>query len=324
MKYNEWMDAKFASKLWICFNQPPQSPVTNVHDSCIFPMLSKCVSREQAIKYKSRLLVGNQIRDCVLQTYFDERNLRAMSRAFAANHQIALAILHHKGDNNYLRDRGGMSFGVRRTFVNDPDGGKGVVVFDCAPTDESETNVGRMRRSITGLKYKMPDVTTSPDGFDAPGTDLPEQMKKILKYDFNRFVALADEESEFWNNKFAAHNNEQDEVVNISVYDNDFRNHSGEEEEYNISEDDDDSSNNNIDDDDEDVFINGQPPEPDPYSIPVYDCVAPRHHSNSSSTTTTTRRTNAPSTSTNNIGDHHNHHTTTTIDSSSILEFTAI
>ena len=120
------------------FNQPPQSPVTNVHDACIFPMLSKCLSTEQAIRFNARLLVGQQIKEAVNRIYFDPKNLLAMSRAFAANHQIALAILHHKGDNKYLNERKGMSFGVRKTFMKNPNG-NGVVVFEKAPSAELQT-----------------------------------------------------------------------------------------------------------------------------------------------------------------------------------------
>ena len=50
---------------WLLFNQPSQSAVTNVHDACIFPMLSKCVSGIQALFYFACLLKGEELYEYV-------------------------------------------------------------------------------------------------------------------------------------------------------------------------------------------------------------------------------------------------------------------
>ena len=47
--YLSGMEEEFRRRDWLLFNQPSQSPITNVHDACIFPMMSKMVSMEQAV-----------------------------------------------------------------------------------------------------------------------------------------------------------------------------------------------------------------------------------------------------------------------------------
>lgn len=200
VKYVRWMNENFCSRGWIRFNQPPQSPITNVHDSCIFPMLSKFVSREQGLRFGSRLLVANEINEIVNKLFYDEKNILAMSRAFVANHQVALAIIHYKGCNTYLRDNGGLHFGVRKSVINDKNG-KGVIVLNHAPVNESQTQLGGMMRSVKGFRYKCPDIIK---GFDEHA-ELSDEMKKILKVDFKSLdvtQSMNHEEFKFWMERF--------------------------------------------------------------------------------------------------------------------------
>ena len=44
--YLKEMKREFDKRDWLLFNQPSQSPATNVHDACIFPMMSKAVSTD--------------------------------------------------------------------------------------------------------------------------------------------------------------------------------------------------------------------------------------------------------------------------------------
>ena len=93
--------------------------MTNVHNACIFPILSKAVSsREQALVFVSRLMRGEQLNELVMKEWSDRQNTVVMARAFAGHSQIVSAILHYKGDNNYLSDRGRMSFGIRLNFFD--------------------------------------------------------------------------------------------------------------------------------------------------------------------------------------------------------------
>ena len=268
VKYNKWMDDFFDSKGWLRFNQPPQSPVTNVHDACIFPMMAKILSREQAIRFGSKILVGNQINELVREIFFDKANVVAMSRAFAANHQVALAILQHKGDNNYLKERGGLSFGIRKRFVKNPNG-KGVIVYNQAPSNASETTIGSLMEK-NRLKYEMPKVA----GFDVDNVKLTFEMKKMIAHDFNQYNLIRqmnEEEKNFW--KHVLKCNHDDNSSARRVYDNDLYDDE-DDEQYDIDDDDDFDDEYDIDDDEEDQFDDdGQPLVDlslDPNSVPVH------------------------------------------------------
>ena len=153
------MNRLFKERGWIIFNQPSQSPVTNVHDACIFPMMSKAVSERQALEYGSVLLKGEQLYKTVKSVWEDDRHRVAMARAFAGHHQIVCSILHHEGDNQYLSERGGLSFRIRKMFVADAEG-VGVVPVTLAPTTEGETTQGQFlnERAIRRLKYVEPEI----------------------------------------------------------------------------------------------------------------------------------------------------------------------
>ena len=157
--YLSTMRDMFEERGWLLFNQPSQSPVTNVHDACVFPMMSKKVSAVQAIMFGSILLKGEQLYETVKGVWEDESNHVAMSRAFAGHHQIVLSIIHHKGDNQYLVEKGGLSFGIRTSYVPDHEG-KGVIPVPIAPETEGETTQGEYlnERASRGLKYDLPKV----------------------------------------------------------------------------------------------------------------------------------------------------------------------
>ena len=190
--YINTMNDLFRLKDWLIFNQPSQSPVTNIHDACIFPMMSKAVSTEQALTFGSRMLVGEQLNQTVMKVWNDKTNLVAMSRAFAGHSQIVCAIIEHKGDNKYLSEKGGLSFGVRKTYICDEDG-EGVIPITLAPENEAETTQGLLLSSNfeRGMKYTPPDICTLKNG------QLTKEMKEVL----NMYVDtnLMDEEThEFW------------------------------------------------------------------------------------------------------------------------------
>ena len=158
--YIKEMKSEFWEKRgWLLFNQSSQSPTFNVHDSCIFPMMSKHVSREQALTFGSRLLKGEQLYETVMKVWQDPANLIAISRSFAGHWQIVCAAMHHKGDNMYLKEKGGLSFGIRRTFIGN-ERGDGIIPVSLAPESEGETLSGSLllENQISGLKYKSPPI----------------------------------------------------------------------------------------------------------------------------------------------------------------------
>ena len=159
-RYLRRMQRVFHKKGWIKFNQPSQSPVTNVHDACIFPMMSKEVSNEQAVMFGSKLLRGEQLHKAVMNVWHDKRNELAMARAFAGHHQIVSSIMNYKGDNNYLFEKGGLSFGIRKTFIGNEEG-NGVIPVTLAPDTDEETLQGQILHQMKKhkLKYEKPAVS---------------------------------------------------------------------------------------------------------------------------------------------------------------------
>ena len=196
---------------WILFNQPSQSAATNVHDACIFPMLSKNVSGIQALFYGACLLKGEELYKCVKQAWEDRKNRVVMARAFAGNTQIVSAILKHKGDNNYLSEKGGLSFGIRKTFIPDEDG-EGVIAIDSAPANEADTITGNflMEQELHLLKYKTPTLN------DIPDAKLTSEMIQMLN-EYMDISNLPNDLKTLWENLFAEWQNEHNVDVNIPV-----------------------------------------------------------------------------------------------------------
>ena len=159
--YLKEMKEIFDKEGWIFFNQPSQSPITNVHDACIFPMMSKEVSKVQALEYGNIMLKGDELYHAVSKVWKNPKNCVAMSRAFAGHHQIVCSILEHEGDNTYLSSKGGLSFGIRKMFVPDQEG-YGVIPISLAANLEGETLQGAFlsERAIRKLKYDPPNIST--------------------------------------------------------------------------------------------------------------------------------------------------------------------
>ena len=49
--YQREMHRMFEERGWLFFLQASQPPLTNIHDACVFPMMSKRVSTEQALMF---------------------------------------------------------------------------------------------------------------------------------------------------------------------------------------------------------------------------------------------------------------------------------
>ena len=72
-----------------------------------------------------------------------------------------MATIHHKGDNIYLKEKGVLSFGIRRTFIRN-EKGDGIIPVTLTPEHEGETLTGNFLNEsvVDGLKYKSPDITS--------------------------------------------------------------------------------------------------------------------------------------------------------------------
>ena len=187
--------ALFDDRDWLIFNQPSQSPTLNVHDFTIFPAMSKAVSREQALVYGSRVMKGEELNKAVTSVFDDRDNLPAMSRGFAGHHQVVCSVLEHAGDNSYLKEKRGTSFGVRRHFIENEerDGVDGVISIDIPEYDQSMGERFLARRAARQLRYLPPDTRN----FSCKG--ISEEMKDWLREKMDSDMLAADDEMvEVW------------------------------------------------------------------------------------------------------------------------------
>ena len=127
--------------------------------------MSKGVSKDQAMYFGCRLLQTNQLHESVMRVWNDERIILPISRGFAGHHQLVSAILENEGDNKYLTQKGGISYGVRKCYVAD-ETGKGVKLDLNA--------VGNDGDGSRKLKYDVPTVESLEDA------ELSEEMKETL------------------------------------------------------------------------------------------------------------------------------------------------
>ena len=144
-RFMAYMNKEFDSRGWMFEFQPSQSPITNVKDACIFPTLSKDVSQQQAIAYGSHVLQDEELWRAA-ESSWANMPLSTIARAYAGHHQIVTAILEHAGSNEFLRQRGGMHYGIRKRYAATEEGVD--VVFVDTTANDIDASV---------LKYEPPD-----------------------------------------------------------------------------------------------------------------------------------------------------------------------
>ena len=97
-------------------------------------MMRKYVSRGQGLNCGIRLLKADELHKSVVKVWVDDRNLPAIDRSFGGHHQ---RVLENKGDNNYLNERGGISFGIRKCFMTSLDEDSVIMVLELQKKGES-------------------------------------------------------------------------------------------------------------------------------------------------------------------------------------------
>ena len=85
----------------------------NVKDDCVFPALSKHVSREQGLSNGSQVYQPDELWAAVKKCW-DEFPMDTLARSYVRHSQIASALALHKGTDNFVRERGGIRL---RTFL---------------------------------------------------------------------------------------------------------------------------------------------------------------------------------------------------------------
>jgi hypothetical protein len=154
-----WIDTEFRKRGWIFVFQPSQSPETNTKDACIFPSLSRDVSTTQAVTYGHNHVLREEELWRAMQQSWETLSCATIARSFAAHHQIVTAIIVDKGSNTYLRGKDKLHFGIRKRFVETPDG-DGVQVLSDVPPAQMESYA---------LKYPTPekDITCATSRLNA-------------------------------------------------------------------------------------------------------------------------------------------------------------
>jgi hypothetical protein len=122
--------------------------------------------------FGSKLMKGEEIFKTVQHVWKEKRNLPSIARAYCHHHQIACAILHHKGGNQYITERKGMHFGIRQCYMESADG-EGVELVP-TPTIEGEDEEDDFSSSKT-LKYASPQIQLFSH------VNLSTEMKELLR-----------------------------------------------------------------------------------------------------------------------------------------------
>ena len=100
----EFLDDEFTERNWMLVRQPPQSPLTNVKDTCLFPSLSKTVSWNQSNLYNNKLLDGEDLNNCV-QLAFENLPLDTIARSYLGHHQMVCAIVKDQGGDQHMKEK---------------------------------------------------------------------------------------------------------------------------------------------------------------------------------------------------------------------------
>ena len=151
---------RFAGRDWLIFNQASQSPTLNVHNFTIFAVMSKAVSREQSLVYRSRVMKGEELNKVVEMVFDDTANLPVINCGFSGHHHVVCAVLEHNGDQNCLKEKRGESFGVKQNFAEaeERDGVDGVIPVDIPECDQCMGKRFLARRDTRQLRYLPPDI----------------------------------------------------------------------------------------------------------------------------------------------------------------------
>ena len=152
----EYLKHAFDARGWLLVPQPSNSPVANIMDDCVFPKMSKDVSREQGITHGSLVMQPDEIWAAATKCW-KNFPLDTLARSFIRHSQISCAIAQCQGSDDFIREKGGLHMNVRKccfTACNDDGTPKGVeVVIAYDPESESD-NGDNMAR----LRYDQPNV----------------------------------------------------------------------------------------------------------------------------------------------------------------------
>lgn len=163
---------EFAEREWVLCFQPPNSPLTNIKDACIFPAMSKAVTAEQGLSKGGHVLQGEELWSAMQKCWnaFPEETI---ARSFLHHHQMVNAIIRFKGEDSFAEEHKGLHCNVRKHFVAHCD--ENATIPSGAQMAESlddATDMSDMQHAKP-LDSDSPDLATLPmDQLEA----LPESM----------------------------------------------------------------------------------------------------------------------------------------------------
>ena len=166
-------------------NQSPQSPLFNVNDQFYFRKLSKEISSYQSLSLGTRLMKSEEIIRIVDKVWQDDTDSVAISRGWMSHHQVIASALEMEGDNAYLKNRGGLDFGVRMSFHANRENTGVDRIMEPVENDSAAEMVARE------MKYKMPKIE------NLMQTDLSKEENEFF-LEYLDGEKLTNEAVEYW------------------------------------------------------------------------------------------------------------------------------
>jgi hypothetical protein len=149
-----YLDEELGARGWHLKFQPPNSPITNVKDACIFPALSKRITAEQGLSHGSHVLSQDQLWNTIKLTW-ESFPLDTIARSYVMHHQVVSAIASCKGSDDFLRDKSYFHANVRKCCVSTMEEGRPTGVEVVTALEESIDIVDRRE-----FVYHKPDVSS--------------------------------------------------------------------------------------------------------------------------------------------------------------------
>jgi hypothetical protein len=162
------LNGALEAKGWHLKCQPPNSPITNVKDACIFPALSKRITGEQGLSNGGRVFTPEQLW-VTIQACWKAFPLDTIARSYVMHHQVVNAIASCEGGDGFMREKNYFHANVRKCCIStvDEEGAPtGVEVFTAL---EESIDLDAPRKFV----YPKPSVASyDPSGLTEPELDL--------------------------------------------------------------------------------------------------------------------------------------------------------
>ena len=121
-----------------------------------------CGRNYASMTFGTRIMKTEELHATVMKVWEDKSNLTAISRAFSAQHQISSAIIHYRGRNTYLSEKGGMHFGIRKVYRDDVNVEGGVMAAGDGDDENNSDTTDYV--GLAALKFRSPNVKELPFG----------------------------------------------------------------------------------------------------------------------------------------------------------------